>query len=177
MKALAVLFCLIFLSCANDHYTEVCVEKPLKVVVVAGQSNCVNAHAKAEELPAYLLQEQDNLYYHADCCDTDMLCDTGWVHVSPDMDTYFGPELSLAYHLSKKLKEPIGIIKHARGGSGLWHGWFPRSGPCYDRLMQKIEAARNDKYELEIIAVAWMQGEKTRKRLIGPMPMPITWKH
>lgn len=152
MRALAcVLACLLLTSCASS-YESVYYNAPLKVVVVVGQSNCVNAHAKAEELPRRLQKEQESLFYSE-----------GWTYLSPTVEEHFGPEISLAWHLSKAHNEPIGIIKHAVGGTNLAEDWFPRSGECYDDLMQKIDSARNDKYEFEIIAVCWMQGERDAK--------------
>src|SRR5262245_40047277 len=65
-------------------------EKPLKVVVCAGQSNMVGLRSKAEELPAELQKVQKgNLYFDG----------TTWVDLAPGVTAKvgFGPEISLAY--------------------------------------------------------------------------------
>ena len=131
-------------------------EKPLKVFVLAGQSNMVGIRAKVSELPDDLKGEQKTAFFFDG---------RRWISVAPGKTEKrgFGPEISFALRMSKKLDEPVGIIKHSVGASSLSVKWSP-SNPksLYARLLRKVKAAQKSR-KIEIVGMLWMQGGRDAK--------------
>ncbi len=130
-------------------------EKPLKVIVCAGQSNMVGKRGDASQLPAELKGEQKSLFW------------TGkeWVPLKPGVTEKkgFGPEISCAYKAAEILGEPVGIIKHSVGGTSLhtqWNVANPKS--LYSQLLAKVQSAQKSR-KIDIIGMIWMQGERDSK--------------
>lgn len=133
-------------------------EKPLKVVVCAGQSNMLGKRSTVAELPKELQGVQKNLLINIES--------DGWEPLVPGK-TYgkfnpkgFGAEVSFAAALSAALNEPIGIIKHSQAGTTLGQWW--KNGNPYKRLAEVVKKAKATK-KIEIIAMLWMQGESDSK--------------
>ena len=128
-------------------------EKPLKVFVLAGQSNMVGAQGNASQLSKELQGEQIEAVFFDG---------KQWVPVAPGRTETrgFGPEISFAYRMREELKEPVGIIKHSIGGTSLALDWSPANhDSLYVQLLSKVSAARQQR-AIEIIAMLWMQGER-----------------
>ena len=128
-------------------------EKPLKVFVLAGQSNMRGRRAKVSEIPGDLKGEQKEVLFFGG---------RQWTPLAPGKTEKqgFGPEISFARGMSEKLNEPIGTIKHSVGGSSLAVRWSP-SDPksLYAQLVKKVEAARKSR-RIKIVGMLWMQGER-----------------
>jgi len=131
-------------------------ETPLKVFVFAGQSNIVGWLAKVSEMPEELKEEQkEALYFNG----------RQWTPLAPRkvQGQGFGPEIAFSYKLTRKLKEPIGIIKVAYGSTSLAEDWSPDNPKSrYHRLLKRVNAARENR-KFEIVGMLWMQGERDSK--------------
>ena len=130
-------------------------DKPLKVVICAGQSNMLGKRCVVSDLPKELQETQKNLFFDGG----------NWLAIAPGKTEKkgFGPEISIAYELSKHFKEPVGIIKHSVGGTNLHKQWSPKSTKSlYKTLLKKVKAAQQSK-NIEIISMVWMQGESDAK--------------
>lgn len=131
-------------------------EQPLKVFILAGQSNMVG-HGKASELPAELKARQEMVRI--------TLNGKGWAALAPrNEDSPAGLEYSFGQEMSAKLHEPIGIIKQAIGGTSLANDWNPEDPKSlYANLLAKVAAARQGR-PVEIVGMCWMQGERDSKQ-------------
>lgn len=128
-------------------------EKPLKVFVLAGQSNMVGMRALEEELPDDLKGEVNNaLFFDGE----------KWVPlaVGKTEEKGFGPEISFAKKLHAAGVGPIGIVKLSKGGSMLATHWHPtkQGDSLYKQLLAKVQAAKASR-PIEIVGMLWMQGE------------------
>jgi hypothetical protein len=131
-------------------------EKPLKVFILAGQSNMLGK-AKVGELPDELKAEQPKVLYS--------LNGKGWTPLCPPKkdDATVGPEISFGKEMSSKLNEPIGIIKQAIGGTNLAKDWDPNDPKyLYSNLLAKVVAAKQTR-PVEIVGMCWLQGENDAK--------------
>jgi Carbohydrate esterase, sialic acid-specific acetylesterase len=129
---------------------------PLKVFVLAGQSNMVGSRAVAAELPEALQGIQEQAFFFDG---------QAWVALAPGVteETGFGPELSFACQMTATLKEPVGIIKHSVGGTDLAERWDPvNPKSLYAELVEKVRAARESR-PVEVVGMLWMQGERDSK--------------
>ena len=130
-------------------------EKPLKVVICAGQSNMYGWRSRIEHLPDPLKGEQKNLFFKPE--------EKQWVPLAPHVIAStqkqgFGPEVSFAHELSVLLKENVGIIKCCRGGTTLAKNWKPGEGDFYKKMLSMVNDAQQSR-DIEIIGLIWMQGE------------------
>lgn len=128
--------------------------RALKVFVLAGQSNMLGRRSVIDDLPSELqMQQGGNLIF----------ADGHWISLEPgvyqEQEQGLGPELSFAYRMAQQLGEPIGIIKHSRGGTDLAVEWAPDDpNSLYTGLVAKVRDAALKK-DIEILGMAWMQGE------------------
>jgi len=126
--------------------------EPLDVYICAGQSNMAGAGQK-EELPADLQAAQTNVF---------IFDGTKWSVFEPGPKRV-GPEVLFAYTLQRALNKPIGIIKHAKGGTNLAKDWNPElSTNLYAALKDKVAAAGKSR-KINIKGMIWMQGENDSK--------------
>ncbi|MFA7369037.1 MAG: sialate O-acetylesterase [Kiritimatiellales bacterium] len=124
--------------------------EPLDVYICAGQSNMQGARTEKGLLPAELQAVQENVFVFND--------KTGWEKLAA-REKGFGPEISFAYEMQKALNKPVGIIKHAKGGTNLAKDWDPSDpNSLYSQLKQKVDAAGKTR-EIRIAGMIWMQGE------------------
>lgn len=122
-------------------------EKPLKVFVLAGQSN-MQGLGNPAELPKDLQGEQKKV---------PSFDGKQWVPLAPAQT--FGPEIAFAARMSARFGEPIGIIKFFSGGTNLAKQWDPKNpGALYARMVATIKAAKEAR-KIEIAGMVWMQGE------------------
>ena len=126
--------------------------EPLDVYICAGQSNMAGA-GKKTELPAELQAAQTNVF---------VFDGKTWRVFEPGPKG-IGPEVSFAYTLQRALNKPIGIIKHAKGGTNLAKDWNPAiSTNLYAALKDKVAAAGQSR-KINIKGMIWMQGENDSK--------------
>lgn len=129
--------------------------EPLKVFVLAGQSNMVGKRGDALALPQEMKGVQQNLFFKK----------SAWVPLAPGVSEKrgFGPEISFAYAMGEYLGEPVGIIKHSSGGTSLAKRWDPSAEKSlYQMLLNKVKDAQKSR-DIEILGMLWMQGEADSK--------------
>jgi len=147
---------IVALAVASISYTaslQAAEEKPLPVFVFAGQSNMAGMRAKVEDLPETERGEIPGVSFFDG---------EKWVPLKPGANQAkgFGPEISFARKYSADIKEPIGIIKHSKGGSLLASHWSPTSQSfnLYKELLAKVQKAGETR-PIKVVGVIWMQGE------------------
>lgn len=128
-------------------------EAPLKVIVMAGQSNMVGMRGVIEELPPELKGPIPNVLFFDG---------QNWIPLEAGKTEAkgFGPEIAFVKNFQARINEPVGIIKHSKGGSILASNWSPKSKQLnlYFQLLEKVKAAKQSR-PIEIIGTVWMQGE------------------
>ncbi|MBM83044.1 MAG: hypothetical protein CMJ78_20990 [Planctomycetaceae bacterium] len=147
-------------------------DKPLKVFILAGQSNMVG-RGNNLELDAGLSKGNDRV----------LMFEKGkWQPLKPVKKAQkfqeklgltefsFGPEIAFAHEIAKAWPdERIGIVKFAIGGTSILT-WRPdwskedahrvgqaRMGSLYKALMSKVAQARKAE-EVDFVGVLWLQG-------------------
>lgn len=147
-------------------------DKPLKVFILAGQSNMVG-WGDSLQLPEGMRNGNERV----------LMFENGkWQTLKPfakarenqkkfGMTEFsFGPEIPFAHELTKAWPdETIGIVKLAVGGTSILT-WKPqwtkedadrvgqgRLGSLYEKLITKVEQARKAR-EIEIVGFLWLQG-------------------
>ena len=132
--------------------TALAKERPLKVFILAGQSNMVGAAANVSDLPEDLKGDQKMALFFDGI---------KWVALAPGKTETrgFGPEISFSRKLSMEINEPIGIIKHSVAGTNLSQHWSPANPKSlYKELLKKVIAAQQTR-KAEMVGMIWMQGE------------------
>jgi hypothetical protein len=132
--------------------TAMAKERPLKVFILAGQSNMVGAGANVSDLPEDLKGEQKMALFFDG---------KKWIMLAPGKTEKrgFGPEISFSRKLSAEIKEPIGIVKYSVAGTNLAQHWSPANPKSlYAELLKKVSAAQQTR-KTEMIGMIWMQGE------------------
>lgn len=132
---------------------------PLKVFILAGQSNMVGKRSKIEELPESLRREQSDVLFFDG---------TNWIPLQPGNTEAkgFGPEITFGQQITKALGEPIGIIKLSVGGTDLAEDWSPgRANSLYEKLIRLVESARQTR-RLQIAGMVWLQGGADAKQVL-----------
>jgi len=151
-----VLICQIFVHCdsSNQAHTDKTSKKPLKVFILAGQSN-MQGHARMETLE-YLTSDPGSTPIWNDILTQDgkpRIHENVWInYLSPNGvkhgrlttgygadENKIGPELMFGIRTRKELSEPILIIKTAWGGKSLHTDFRPPSAPLYQFSDQQLE--------------------------------------
>ena len=127
--------------------------QPLLTFVFAGQSNMVGKRCKPENLTKDLQKENpDALFFDAK--------KKSWTPIAPGKTEVsgFGPEIAIAATMTKELGQPIGIIKHSRGGMNLHQQWNPENPKSlFTSLNQQVEDARKLR-PIKVVGMLWVQG-------------------
>ena len=136
--------------------------KPLKVFLLAGQSN-MNGQAAVAALPANLKRPQKSVLVWNGSVWTPL--DKGNADIvvmqlqRGKPSRTFGPEMTFGPAMARYFGQPIGIIKVAYGGTNLAVNWSPyRKHSLYARLVRSVKGARKAR-PIVIIGMIWMQGE------------------
>ena len=133
-------------------------DKPLKVLIFAGQSNMLGKRGVVESLPGELQGKQKDVLFW----------DAGeWKPYTAGLGQKggFGPEVSCGLALAKALGEPVGMIKHSVGGTNLANQWNPENAKSlYHGLKAKVEAAAKSR-AIDVVGMFWMQGESDATNL------------
>lgn len=152
--------------------------EPIRVFVVAGQSNAVGSDANAAVLPETLDPQPDVLFWY-ELGDDDSVADPnerissdGWISLSgqPDLGlgTFsnpvgFGPEIQMGRALAESSTDNLAILKFAINGTDLSSQWRAGSGVLYLELISLVQTALSDLvsmgYTPTLSGVFWMQGE------------------
>lgn len=130
--------------------------KPLKVFLLAGQSNMMGFGARTGELPADLKQPKDVLVWQGGA----------WVPLeAKTFKNGCGPEFSFGQAMAQYLGEPVGLIKVIRpleagpSSASLAKGWTPDApqGPLYATLIQEVKDSQKDR-PIVVAGMLWDQG-------------------
>ena len=142
---------------------------PLKVFILAGQSNMVGSDAHANRIDSYpsykgagALQPDVRFTSLPDLPKTGF---QGWSPLTPN--DAFGPEITFARAVTKATKQPIAIIKSAIGGTTAAYDWNPdapeQGQKLYPRTLELIRGAIKNLTEqgiaYQIEGILWHQGE------------------
>ena len=103
--------------------------KPVKVYILAGQSNMVGSDSKVKDIKRFppfagLENPQRKVKFSYSIGRENKMTSDGWVDLQP-VNNVVGPELSVARRVSGKTAAPIAIIKCAAGGTHLGGDWNP----------------------------------------------------
>jgi len=154
-------------------------DKPIKVFILAGQSNMVG-WGDSTKLPDELRKGNDRVL---------MFEDGKWQPLRPHQganqgqrrvgltEFSFGPEIAFAHAMTKALPdETIGVIKFSIGGTSLL-AWKPDwskedadrvgqggLGSLYKRLIEKVGQAKRSR-GIEVVGFLWLQGGGDMKKV------------
>lgn len=150
--------------------SAVATAKPLKVYILAGQSNMVG-HAKTDTLP-YMLQDPATVALHNRMVDKDgkpIVHENVYISLNNEFGTLegpltarfgakqdkIGPELAFGATIYEKLHEPILLIKTSWGGKNL-HTDFrsPSAGPYVFNQFQLDKYTKENKTTVEELNAA-----------------------
>lgn len=151
------------------------------VLIVAGQSNVLNWHADAAELPASPADEAILFYYHQGAPPSRRLpvpfnatSGGAWTRLQPQTQEpyqahrrhFFGPEIPLARALAATGSTSLAVIKTGYFGSTLAADWRPDAtagNRLYALMLSEIRNALRQLTErgdtVRIAGFFWMQGE------------------
>ena len=164
--------CLTAFAVGNNNKADT-----VSIFIIAGQSNAINIHTKASELPAGIVDTTIKLYYHCgvppDSGPYFATSGNKWVNMNFQIqnpylganDSFFGPEISM----SNKFKAQYGntaIIKCAYGGSDLAVDWNPNASTgnkTYSVMKGQVNNALHllDSAGIQYVVrgFIWIQGE------------------
>ncbi|MHC4630028.1 MAG: sialate O-acetylesterase [Planctomycetota bacterium] len=140
--------------------------KKIKLFILSGQSNMAGAGVSAE-LPEEMQQGNDRV----------LMFENGkWQPLRP-LRNRFGPEIAFGHAMAKAWpNETIGIVKQARGGTGIL-AWSPtwtkkkadltgdgHKGNLWKALTDKVRNARQSA-DCEVMGFVWQQGGKDMQKL------------
>ena len=150
------------------------VERPIDVVLAAGQSNMVG-QGRDPQLPGVLRQpHRSALLYTAPLppdTQRNWPSDHRWQPLAPTNHKVdppgFGPELSFGHTFAAASHAPLAIIKLARGGTSLHQHWRPEDADDPDTLTnatlrhtrRALEQLREQGYAPRLRGILWYQGE------------------
>ena len=113
----------------------------------------VGKRCKVRNLPEKLQQENEKALFFDARQKSLITLAPGRTEVSG-----FGPEIAFAAKMTQALNQPIGIIKHSRGGTNLHHQWNPKNPKSlFAELNQQVEAARKLR-PIRVVGMLWVQG-------------------
>jgi len=130
--------------------------QPLKVFLLAGQSNMMGFGARTGQLPADLKAPKDVLVFQGGA----------WIPLQAStFKNGCGPEFSFGQAMAEYLGEPVGIIKVIKPleagqfAASLAKGWTPDApqGPLYMTLVQEIKDSQKDR-PIVVMGMLWDQG-------------------
>lgn len=128
-------------------------DPPLRVVLLAGQSNMVGYRTRVEDLSRRWRKPQPGCLFWKN---------GAWRPLIPgklSQRTAFGPELSLAHWLTNAEDGPVGIVKVAMTATTLGHDWAPGiKGGLFQKLVDETRAALAER-PARLCGLGWLQGE------------------
>ncbi len=190
---------LLFLSFSVFTAAAALADKPIDLIIVAGQSNAVGFDADPAQLQPNPLDKDVMFWWRCgdpppDDHDT---MSNGWTTLQPQPAGHpadkkiaqrqygnfshpaggFGPEIGLARTLTATEHEPLAIVKAAFSGTGVRMDWNPTSkeadGACYRALVEETRKAISDGKSkgktFRIRALAWVQGESDANANDAPL--------
>lgn len=140
-------------------------ETPIRVFILAGQSNMVGGNPMSTLEPALVNPQEDVLYAYQLPDVKNKPVESDWEFLRPLTEVFgttYGPELFFGRLLADTLGEPIAIIKSADNGSSLSTNWNPDSHELYDGMTRFVDDRLDDLIDMgytpQIEAFIWVQG-------------------
>jgi hypothetical protein len=152
----------------------------VSVLIVAGQSNVLNWHADAAQLPASAADDTIRFYFHTGAPPSkapdqpfNATSSGEWTALAPQKQhpyrayhrRFFGPEMSLARSLARSERQ-LAVIKIGYFGTNLAEDWRPDAATgnrLYALLMSEVSHAlgllRTEGRAVRLLGFFWMQGE------------------
>jgi hypothetical protein len=115
---------------------------PMKVFIIAGQSNAVGGGAPSTLEPALAVPQQS--LYQYDLVGAQPGASEDWEQLRPlliPQVSTFGAEVSFGQAMHRRLGEPVAIIKVAANGTALGARWAPRLNDLYPWMMEKVNSS------------------------------------
>lgn len=147
--------------------------RPVRVFLVAGQSNAEGADthaAEVDDFPPFVgagAPQPDVLYWYENGPTSSAFTSAGWIPLQPELQRkILGPELTFARKVESAGRGPIAIVKSSCGGTSLavdWDPGNPLGKRMYERTLALLRTAladltsKNVAWRLE--GVLWQQGE------------------
>jgi hypothetical protein len=133
--------------------TQMAVAKPVKVFLLAGQSNMRGMGNPADLKAPYTESPIGVKIWEGNA----------WMPLVAKGNN-FGPEIAFGHAMAKQMPDvEIRLVKSAVSGSNLHTQWAPTTGTCYTAFMKTARAALADldgkKVPYEIAGMLWLQGE------------------
>ena len=141
-------------------------DDPLRVFILAGQSNMVGGGLLGE-LPPSLDSLQTDVLYSWRLRTTQTVASDEWVALqhyasAPPAGVSYGPELSFGRQLADALPDQIAILKLAANGTNLHTDWDPTTGDVYEQMFAYADAALAqlvaDGMTPSVAGLIWVQG-------------------
>ena len=133
--------------------------QPLKVFILAGQSNAMGQYANKSLLPTELQNPQEAVILRADGT---------WTALQPGRNAAttndFGPEITFGHDMAAAWPgQNIAIVKVGYGATTLAVDWNPDNpGARYTDFLNAVNAAMAELsvgYDAQLTGMLWMQGE------------------
>ena len=143
----------ISLVLAQDSILKKANGKPVKLIVMAGQSNMQGRALKTD-------LSEDDLNKYSTVPDNIFIWkrNGGW-WAPLRLNEKFGPEIELGYALSMAFpNEVFGLVKYAVSATTIRE--WAQSGALFKRLVSDYEASKNRLDDSLLSAILWHQGEK-----------------
>ncbi len=137
---------------------------PIKVIVMAGQSNMVGAGV-VSDLPTALQRPQTDVRYSWQIGTNGINYSNGWENLRSISahGTSFASEVTFGRSVADALTEDVAIIKIAFNGNGLERWWIPSRNERYVRLVDHVRKALDDLSQQgltpELDALVWVQSQ------------------
>jgi autotransporter-associated beta strand protein len=147
------------ISTATSLFAQWSAIAPIKVFLLAGQSNMQGNNALLGQLPAYLQPPQDDVLLYSE---TNSAAFFGSLQVGAGNN--FGPEISFGRAIADaRPNERFALIKFAQGATNLHNNWDPATGSVYSTFRTTVtnglEALSRTGQPYQIVGMLWTQGE------------------
>ncbi len=159
-------------SCATATATQGTGETPMRIFLVAGQSNAEGADANGNEIDDYppfvgvgAPQTDAMIWYELGAAGGET--SNGWIPMQPALQSKkLGPEVTFARKVAAETGDRVGVVKSAKGGTNLAVDWDPDSTSgvqMYSRTIALMQTALADLTSngvaWELSGLVWQQGE------------------
>ena len=149
---------------ATIALTAPCYAAPIKVFVMAGQSNMVGSGGEST-LPEALRSPQDDVLFNWQIRTNETRFSDGFEALRPltGIGGTFGSEITFGRALADALTEDVAIVKVAYVGRGLERWWVPWRNELFQVMTSHTDAALADLvsqgYTPEVAGFAWVQSQ------------------
>jgi Carbohydrate esterase, sialic acid-specific acetylesterase len=142
---------------------SVCQAAPIKVFILAGQSNAIGGQFTSQLPPEFVDPQSARFQYKLQTGTFTESANWESLRALPPVLGGWGTELSFARAMEQRTGAPIAIIKTGVNGSNLWEQWLPTSNNLYPWMLTKVNSSLSQLtalgYEPDVSGFLWIQGE------------------